>query len=644
MIRTTLGRLLVDEQLPEDLRTPGRVLDKAGISKLFEEVADKHPDDYTAIARRLSDVGRDVAFSTGGFSFGLKHLRPAASALKHRAALEREINAIDDDVTLTDDEQEKRIIAATEANAKAVETEIYDESLAEKNPLALQILSGTRGNRSNLKSLRGGDLLYTDHRDRIIPVPILRSYSEGLRPEEYFAGAFGARKGVLDTKLAVMDAGAFNKQLVQASHRLVTTAVDEDEPEKNDGTRGLPVRADDPDNEGALLARDVGEYKRNTILTPRVLKAIQASGVEHILVRSPIVGGPSQGGVYSRDVGVRERGRIAPVGDYVGITAGQSIGEKLTQGSLSSKHGGGVAGAGASVSGFKYINSLVQIPKQMVGGATHAQRDGRVLAIRPAPQGGLYIDIDGEEHHIRTGLNPKVEVGAQIEAGDVLSDGVPNPGEVVKHKGVGEGRRYFTQAFRDAFRDTGMYANRRNIELLSRGLINHVNVDEEFGDYVPGDVVPDSTVERDWEPRIGTATVAPGSAIGKHIEVPVLHYSIGTKVKPSMLENFKRFGINSVQVHKDPPPFSPVMIRGLAGLQYDPDPIVRHLGSNLQKSTLDSVHRGLSSDADGTSFVSALADPTDFGRVGLTAGWKPANPIRVSPVGSGAPEPKDGYV
>jgi DNA-directed RNA polymerase subunit beta' len=628
MLRTTLGQVLVNAQLPPALRDYNRVLDKKGIAQLFETVAKDHTHDYTAIAQKVANVGRSAAYSTGGYSFGLKHLRTSPATQLHRDALNREIDTISAHPDLSDDEKEKRIVAATQAKMPIVQDSVYKESLAEKNPLALQILSGTRGSATNLRSIRAGDMLYTDHHDRAIPIPVLHSYAEGLTPEEYFAGSFGARKGVIDTKLAVAKSGAFGKVLTQATHRLIVTGHD-DLDDKHAGRRGLPVSVGDPDNEGSLLAHDVGGYARNTTLTPRILKDISSKGITDILVRSPTVGGPPQGGVYSRDVGVRERGGLSPVGDYVGISAGQALSEKMTQGSLSSKHSGGVAGAGAAVSGFKYIDSLVQIPKTLVGGAIHAQLDGKISSIRPAPQGGTYIDIEGKTHHLGAGLNPVVEVGHRVEAGDILSEGVPNPGEVVAHKGIGEGRRYFTKTFRDAYANSGMSVNRRNVELLARGLINHVRMTDEHGDYAPGDVASYAAIERDWEPRANTNRVAPGSAIGKHLEVPVLHYSIGTKVKPSMLGEFHKFGINHVDVHDDPPPFEPVMIRGIAGLQHDPDPLVRHFGSNLQKATLDSVHRGGISDAGGTSFVAALADPTNFGRSGFTAGWRPSGPVPI---------------
>ena len=69
MLKTTLGQLLINESLPPDLRDYHRVLDKKGIRGLLQQIADTHPEQYRTVAHDISDVGRDAAFSTGGYSF-----------------------------------------------------------------------------------------------------------------------------------------------------------------------------------------------------------------------------------------------------------------------------------------------------------------------------------------------------------------------------------------------------------------------------------------------------------------------------------------------------------------------------------------------------------------------------------------------
>lgn len=930
MLKTTLGQILINQALPPAFRDYRRVLDKKGVAALMTQIAEQQPEEYRAIAKRISDVGRDAAYSTGGQSFGLQALRQTAAGKRARYELQTALDTL----------YRRRLSrGATEAETLRLlgkyQATLADEVLAEAsaadNPLARQLKGAGRGNKFVLNSLLGADLLYTDHRGHIVPIPVLRSYSQGLRPHEYMAGAFGARKGVVDLKTATSKAGFLSKQLVQAAHRLIVTAQDDDTPYDAASPRGYAVDTGDADNEGALLAQAVGGYARNTELTPKILRGLRNAGHEKILVRSPLVGGPEDGGVYGRDVGRREKG-LAPVGDYVGIAAVQALclaagtrvrmadgsekpiemiqvgdmvlgcdltgtlrpvrvlaaqysglkecvravfrcggagmqvrleliatashkllsefvginpraptargpahvspiavrplgteydagqyrfcairpryfddtglyrepqaqiaglranteplpatislwdntsvaaflagllavrgdvtedriefrasspamladvrrllqirfgvwsgpvgrrqgkpshrfvvrgaaqlqrlagsllslsgqrhllrdviwqkpardvhsqctmlsrepvgiqqtydihiehpdhlfmlanglvvsnSEPLTQSQIASKHTGGIAGAAgsAAISGFKYISQLVQVPKHFPGGATHAQLDGKVGNIREAPQGGYYVNVGDKEHYVAPGFELRVKPGSIVEAGDTLSDGIPNPAEIVKHKGVGAGRVYFVNQFREALADAGIRGHRRNIELLARGLLNHVRLTDEVGDWGPDDVVPYQLLERTWRPRAGHTQAAPRDALGKYLEQPILYYSVGTRIQPSMLPTLQQFGVKKLLVHNEPPPFEPEFIRGMATVSTDPDWMTRMLGSYQQKSLLHGAQRGAVSDEAGTSYVPALASGLHFGKVGPTKGWKPADLERKS-VGQQAP-------
>jgi DNA-directed RNA polymerase subunit beta' len=620
MLATTAGQLLVNEVLPADMRDYTRKLDKKGTAKLLQEVAEKYPDQYREISKKLLDIGKIASTESGGYSFGINALELAPKAAKMREGIRREIDKL---LTskMSDEDKQQKIVHLLQKNTKDFENAIYEEAVATHNPLAMQILSGARGSPSNLRSNVGGDLLYENHHGQPIPIPVLRSYAQGLSPVEYWAGTFGTRKGVADLKFATQDAGFFGKQLNQASHRLVVTKHDAEI--EDDNIRGVPFPTDDPDNEGALLAQATDGFKRNTLLTPKILAELKSKGHDRILIRSPLVGGPPEGGLYARDVGVRERGSLPPTGDNVGMAAAQALAEPVTQAQISSKHTGGVAGAGSAISGFKYINQLVQVPKTFAGGASHAQIDGKVGAVYDAPAGGKYVMIGGTRHYVATGHEPKVRTGDVVEAGDVISEGLPNPAEIVRHKGIGEGRRYFVDIFRNVYKESGMKNHRRNIELLSRGLINHVRLIEPMGDYGPDDVVPYDVLEHTYQPRDGHMIVSGRAALGKYLERPVLHHTIGTQVRASMLKDFNRWGIKNVIVHNDPPPFEPQMIRAQETLVHDPDWMTRQLGMNLRKGLLTGAHRGAVSDEASTSFVPNLARSVDFGRVGLTKGWNP---------------------
>jgi DNA-directed RNA polymerase subunit beta' len=624
MLKTTLGQILVNEALPEDMRDYNRVLTKKDMGKLATELAEKHPEKYREAMKRLHDVGRAAAYSTNGLSFGLKDIKPTLAVRDAQVRVQRQLRAILSNPQLDDKTRSMEILKLASSTQRELVEKVYEEARGMDNPLAHQVLGSGHGNKFSLNSIIGADMQYVDHKNEPIPIPVLRGYSQGLRPVEYFAGAFGTRKGVMDLKTATADAGFFGKQLVQMTHRLLVTGQDEDDPERQATAhdRGYPTDVDDTDNEGSFLARPVGPYKRDTLLTPKILRDIKEMGVQDILVRSPIVGGPEDGGVYAKDVGYREKRRLPPIGDYVGIAAAQALSEPVTQAQISSKHSGGVGGAG-SISGFKAINSLVQVPKTYPGAASHAQLDGRVQEIREAPQGGYYVQIGGQDHYVPVDRKLQINRGDEIEAGDVLSDGIPNPAEVVKHKGIGEGRRYFVQAMRQVMQNSGIAPQRRNLELLSRGLVNHVRMTDEHASYSPEDVVPYSVLERNWQPRAGSVTGAPKSLTGHYLERPVLHYSIGTKVGKNVASTLDRYGIKQVEAHRQPPPFQPEMIRGMSNISNDQDWMTRMLGSYQQKGLLSSVHRGVTSDTAGSSFVPSLARGETFGVSGTTSGWRP---------------------
>lgn len=633
MLNTTVGQLLVNDALPDELRDYSRVLDKKGVHSLLQQVARQHPEKYREVSFRLNQIGQRAAQDQGGMSFGIRHLRRSKVANEIRQRIQGELRQILADDSLTDQQRTDRIIRVVGRESSPQQKAVLEEAIQSGNPLGMQVLSGSRGKPMNLASLLAADMLYSDHRDEVIPIPVLRSYSEGLSPEEYWAGTYGARRGIIATKFATQEAGFLSKQLNQAGHRLVVMGEDgEEDSDPEAPARGMIVDTGDMDNEGALLARDAGPYKKHTPLTPKILKHLDRLGIKRLLIRSPLVGGSPEGGVYARDVGIRENGTLPGRGEQVGLQAAQALSEPISQGQLSAKHSGGVAGQEKAVGGFQYINQLIQVPKKMQGGASHATVDGVVQRVEPAPAGGHFVTINDQKHYVGEGFEVKVKKGDEIEAGDMLSDGIPNPAIITQYKGVGEGRRYFVNEFRKAMSASGMQGHRRNIELLARGLINHVKLTEETDDNAPDDIVPYSTLEHTYKPREGHERLVPRKAVGQYLERPVLHYTIGTKIRPSMLKDFDEFGVTTVPVHKNPPPFEPYMVRGMYQLQHDPDWMTQMYGSGLKKSLLESVARGGTSEERGTSFVPSLATGTDFGSVPERAVVKPQAPYQLPKV------------
>lgn len=612
-MQTTVGQLLLNENLPEDMRDYGRVIDKKSLKVLFQELADRYPDKYSEINHKLHTLSQDAATTYGDVtSLSLESLRTPNRVAAMRRNLFRSINSVVKSKG-TEEEKNKKIIKLIADRLDETTDATFDEAKKNKNPLALQVISGARGNPGQLRALNAGDMLVVDHKDRPIPIPLLNSYSEGLDPVEYWAGAYGARKGYVSVKFATPKSGFLAKQLALAAHRLVVT-------EKDCGTtNGIPVLASDPDNEGTVLAQKVGGLAAGSVLNPKDMRKL---GDKNIIVRSPITC-QAENGVCQRCSGVRERGGFPPLGDNIGLTASQAIAEPVGQGQLSAKHTGGQADASSQKTGMDLIEQLVSVPKTFQGGAALATLDGRVDGVEEAPQGGQFVTIAGTRTWVPPGQELKIKKGDRVEAGDILSSGLPNPAEIVKYKGIGEGRRYYTQQFLKAMNDSNFSANRRNVELLARGLINHVRISNLDGpaDTVPDDVVEFDSMTRGYRPRFGFKTVAPKRAVGLYLESPALHYSIGTKITPRVAKQLGEYGIKSVKAHADAPSFVPEMTRAMETLLHSSDWMVRMGGFHLKSGLTKAVHRTQSSDEHGASYIPSLAKGVDFGRVPKGKGY-----------------------
>ena len=635
MTDATVGSVVLNAMLPEDMRDPNRVWDKKTTGKVLTQLAKRHPDEYKEVSSQLLRFGYKSAYLTGGQSFSLRDISEAKNVKAIRDQINRETQAIFEKwykkgVRSDDPRVQKEIIEATMKHHKTLNEGSLAERREQDSPFYHQAVGTGAQKPGTFNSIIGADLLYVDQEERPIPFPVVHGYSRGLTPAEYFAGAFGARKGSVDLQRATADAGFLAKQLVQIAHREVVTGDDSPDPYDETNPTGYPVDISDPDNEGSYLAHPVAGYKRNTLLTPAILSDIKRQGHSRILVRSVMVGGPSNGGIYSYDAGVREFGDRPAIGDFVGISAVQSVSEPITQAAISSKHSGGVisADSGKAISGFTYLNQMIQVPKHFQQGAVHATEDGRVSRIEALPQGGHNVYINGVKHYVGRQQGKEVAItvkpGDTVEAGDVITEGIPNPAQIVKYKGIGEGRRAFVNQFSSALKNAGQSVHRRNLEVLGRGLITYVRLNDEIGDFAPDDVLPYAMIQSAWEPRPGSMTRPAKDMEGCYLEKPVLHYTIGTKLRPSVLKELESFGVKEVCAHKDPPPFEPEMIRGMAHVANDPDWATRLLGGYQQNSLLEGARRGSTSNTEGTSFVPALAlGGVDFGRRGAIA--KPQN-------------------
>ena len=600
-MQTTLGQLLVNEALPEDLRDYSRVMDKKGLKAVLQQVAEQHPDQYKEIASRLMNVGQSAA-TTGNFSFSLKDFQPPPEKRRMAHDLKAKVARIVDDPLLDENKRHKKIVTLLGGELKHVVDRVLADSKRGGSRLAEVVSSGSKGSPTQFNSTVGMNLMYLDHKDNPVPVPIFNSIAEGLDPAEYWASTYGTRKSMMDTKMAVAEAGYFGKKLGLSSSRQVVTTDD------CETGNGIIVDGGDQENVGTILQKDTAGISAGTVIMPGHLKKLRGNKV---MVRSPLTCEASHG-LCSKCAGIRERGTFPDIGDNIGVTSASALGELLSQKMLSSKHTAGTATAKKTYD-YADIERLFEMPKASVDFAPVAEADGVVKGIREAPAGGVYVRIGTDEYWAPSEDALKVKEGQHIEAGEVLTSGIPNPSLLARHRGIGDARRMFVDQVREV---TGGSVSRRNAEAIARSVVSHVRVNNIKGpqDSMIGDISRYEDMVRGYEPREGSRTVMPSEGYGNYLEKPSMHYTIGTKINNRVIKDLRTNGIKNIVTNREPPSFEPDVQRMFAHSQVDPDWMTRMSGYHLTTSIPEAVHKGMSSDENSTSFVPSLAKGISFGK------------------------------
>lgn len=278
--------------------------------------------------------------------------------------------------------------------------------------------------------------------------------------------------------------------------------------------------------------------------------------------------------------------------------------------SNSSKHGGGESvGAKRIKRGLEAVDQFINMPDNFVGGAIVADVDGVVGAVREAPQGGQLLSVGDMEYHIPVGYKITAKRGDRIEAGDLLTDGMPNMRKIVAHKGIGEGRREFVQALTDLLRQNGAGTMRRNIEAFARGYVNKVEVTDPDGlqGWLVGDIADYNLLESRWKPREGTEDREPADSVGTYLERPALHYSIGTRVTPAVANTLREANVPKISVNKKEPPFRSLMVPARTFSTTDDDWLVALSGENLMRSIQQHTQHGADTSKNSISYYPRLA-------------------------------------
>ncbi len=604
-------QLLIESQLPEELRDPGRQYTAREVGSLLSDLAVSYPDEYDRVSRLLADTGRHASYWQGE-TIGLSDLKPSFDKEPVMDRMRQELAALD----RNDPDYERNRERIWHRYNEELEKLTVDSSRAQHNNIALSVLSGARGKNSQLKMMLTTPGLYADPKGRTVPLFIQNSFGQGLRPAEYLAGTFGARATVVSTKVSTALGGDLGKQLAQVSGPQLVTSED-------CGTdNGLDLDLADKSVRGRVLAQNAGSLPAGTVLDRAALKQLEKEKVTKVMARSALTCQAGTG-LCKHCVGKFHDNRFPEIGQAVGTTAAQSLAEPITQMALSSKHTGGAASAKKEFSGFKYINQLVQSPEEFPDRAVVSEAQGTVSNIEEAPQGGYFVQVGDQSHYIRHGYPLTVKVGDQVEAGDQLAEGLVDASDIVRLRGLGSGRRYLADRLHTMLEDSGVGNDRRNVEIVARAAIDHIRVqdDSRIPGTLPDDQLSYNRTVPEYVPPASTRRLDTDGALGKYLQAPVLHYSVGQKLTPRQIKRIRDAGYERVLVSDDDPGFVPEMQRLRTATQTNPDWLARMHGSYIQSNLERAAVRGQDTNIKSNpNFVPRLAVGKDFGRDVRTTG------------------------
>ncbi|MBS4060117.1 MAG: DNA-directed RNA polymerase subunit beta' [Bacteroidetes bacterium] len=451
MIETTVGRVLLNEVVPEGFGYINQLLTKKSLRDIIGDMVKLLGTAATAqFLDDIKNIGFQMAYK-GGLSFNLGNVKiPEAKEELIRQAKE-EVEEVMSNYNMgfiTNNERYNQIIDIwTHTNSRLTNTVMSQLSQDDQgfNPVYMMLDSGARGSKEQIRQLSGMRGLMAKPQKsgasggEIIENPILSNFKEGLSVLEYFISTHGARKGLADTALKTADAGYLTRRLVDVAQDVVIT-------EKDCGTlRGLTITALKKSEEiveslydrilGRVALHDIFHPQTNDLIitggeeiTEEIARIIEGSPIENVEIRSVLTCESKHGvcaNCYGRNLA---SGKLVQKGEAVGVIAAQSIGEPGTQLTLRTFHVGGTASNVAIMSkisakydGIVELDELRSVP---------SAKDGKAYEIVIGRSAEMKIldkktGIVLTSSNIPYGANLFVKHGDEVKKGDPISDWDP---------------------------------------------------------------------------------------------------------------------------------------------------------------------------------------------------------------------------
>ncbi|MEE6725577.1 DNA-directed RNA polymerase subunit beta' [Pediococcus acidilactici] len=413
---------------------------------------------------------------------------------------------------ITDDERYERVIGIWNDAKDEIQQRLMD-TFDPQNPIFMMSDSGARGNISNFTQLAGMRGLMAAPNGKIMELPILSNFREGLSVLEMFISTHGARKGMTDTALKTANSGYLTRRLVDVAQDVIVR-------EKDCGTdRGLLITAIAEGNEiiEPLYDRILGRYTMKSVINPETGKVIVGqnemidersaqeiidAGIQEVTIRSAFTCNTAHGvceKCYGRNMATGDR---VEVGEAVGTVAAQSIGEPGTQLTMRNFHTGGVAGTADITQGLPRIQEIVEA-RNPKGPAEISEVTGVVESIEEDPaEGTKEVTVKGETdtrtYSLPITARMKVAEGDYIHRGAPLNEGSIDPKKLIKVRDVLSTENYLLSEIQKVYRMQGIEISDKHVEIMIRQMLRKVRVmDPGDTDILPGTLMDIDDFKKD---------------------------------------------------------------------------------------------------------------------------------------------------
>ncbi len=507
LVTTTVGRLIYNEAIPQDLGFVDRtdpeamfdpevnfVVGKKQLGKIIDKCISKHG--FTTSAGML-DAIKDLGYhysTVGSLTVAIADMTVPSRKYELIGDTEQEIVRIDKQYRrglITNDERYRLTVSAWEKTTKDV-TDALQESMDQYNPIFMMADSGARGSMAQIRQLAGMRGLMADTAGRTIEIPIKANFREGLSVLEYFISSRGARKGMADTALRTADSGYLTRRLVDVSQQVI---IREQDCGTKDGIlvseieeHGQVIETFAERVHGRYPTEDIvdpatGEvlFTKETMLRKDDAKILEDHGIHQVKIRS-VLTCRARSGVCAKCYGINLAiGEPVGAGEAVGIIAAQSIGEPGTQLTMRTFHTGGVAG-GDITQGLPRVEELFEArkPKKM---AQLAEISGRVSIEETKRNVMCNVTITSDDGEVVTYALPyssgiKVKEGDVVQKGVELTEGVLSPHDVLRIRGLSDCHNYLICEVQKPYRQQGVDINDKHIEVIVSQMMRKVRVEE----------------------------------------------------------------------------------------------------------------------------------------------------------------------